>query len=105
MKREFTLTGVSEILVLVLLIVSILILPRLFKGEASQKSPAVKKLKKLSPRIRVSIILSIAFPLFMALYLKPWEQNLITYLSFGVIPVLAFWAVIWILSGISKTKK
>jgi len=96
------LTGISEILVLVLLIACILILPRMFKGEPAQKTSAAKKLKKLPIKIRFAIVLSLVYPLAMALYLKPWKDNLIFYLSFAILPVFLVWAIAWILAGRNK---
>ena len=94
-------TGISEILVLVLLIACILILPRLFKGE-TKKAASSKKIKKLTAKIRFGIILTLIYPIAMALYLKPWHENLIGYLSIGVIPVFLAWAIVWILAGRKK---
>ena len=95
-------TGISEILVLVLLITCILILPRLFKGDpGGKKSPSIK-LKKLPVKIRVAIILTLLYPVGMALYLKPWDKNPILYLSWGILPVFFVWAMIWILAGKKK---
>jgi len=96
------LTGISEILVLVLLIACILILPRLFKGEPVKKASSSKKLKKLPAKIRFGIVLTLVYPVTMALYLKPWNENLISYISFGIIPVFLAWAVVWIISGRKK---
>ena len=95
-------TGISEILVLLLLIVSILILPRLFKGEPDKKASASRKLKKLSAKIRLGILLSLAYPVAMALYLKPWTAHQMIYLSCGVLPVLLAWGIVWILAGTKK---
>ncbi len=96
-------TGVSEILVLVLLIACILILPRLFKGEPSVKNSAsAKALSKLTAATRSGIVLSIVYPVGMALVLKPWQGNVVRYISIGVIPVLLVWAVVWILAGRKK---
>jgi len=93
------LTGISEILVLVLLIVCILILPRMFKGVPEKKISPAKKLKKLPAKIRLSIVLSFIYPIAMALYLKPWNENLISYISYGIIPVFLIWGIAWILAG------
>jgi Ca2+/H+ antiporter len=95
------LTGISEILVLVLLITCILILPRLFKGDHEKKAPSIS-LKKLPLKLRVAIILTLLYPVGMALYLKPWDQNPILYLSWGIMPVVFVWAIIWILAGRKK---
>ncbi|WP_457552455.1 hypothetical protein [Desulfobacula sp.] len=95
-------TGISEILVLVLLITCILILPRFFKGEPAKKKSSLKKLGRISAKIRFSLVLSFIYPLAMALYLKPWKENFITYISCGVIPVFLVWATAWILAGGKK---
>jgi hypothetical protein len=97
-------TGISEILVLVLLIACILILPRLFKGESDKKASSAKKIKTLSAKSRFSIVLTLTYPLLMALYLKPWEDNLIIYLSFGVAPLFIAWAIVWIAAGIKNKR-
>jgi len=93
------LTGISEILILILLITCILILPRLFKGEPDKKVPPSKKIKALPAKLRVSIVLTLVYPMIMALYFKPWENNLIIFLSYGIIPVFLFWALVWIIAG------
>ena len=92
-------TGISEILVLVLLITGILILPRFFKGEPDKKPSSAKMLKKLPAKIRLSIVLSLIYPIATALYLKPWNGNLISYIAYGIIPVILVWAVVWIIAG------
>ena len=95
-------TGISEILILVLLIACILILPRLFKGEPAKKTSSAKILKKLPAKIRFSIVLSLIYPMVVALYLKPWNENLIPYICYGIIPVFLAWAVVWIIAGQKK---
>ena len=95
-------TGISEILILVLLIACILILPRLFKGEPVKKTSSAKILKRLPAKIRFSIVLSLIYPMVAALYLKPWNENLIPYISYGIIPVFLAWAFVWIIAGQKK---
>lgn len=92
-------TGISEILVLVLLIACILILPRLFKGEPAKKISTSKKQKKFTANIRFGIVLTLVYPIVMALYIKPWNENIILFVSFGIIPVFLVWAVVWIIAG------
>ncbi|WP_299978052.1 hypothetical protein [Desulfobacula sp.] len=95
-------TGITEILVLVLLIAGVLILPRLFKGEPVKKGASSKKLKQLPAKIRFGIVLTLVYPMVVALYLKPWNENFISYISYGIIPVFLVWAVVWIISGRKK---
>ncbi|MCD4722065.1 MAG: hypothetical protein K8S13_19710 [Desulfobacula sp.] len=95
-------TGISEILVLVLLIACILILPRLFKGEPVKKTSSSKQRKKLSAKIRFGIVLTLVYPIVLALYIKPWNENIISFISFGIIPVFLVWAIAWIIAGRKK---
>ena len=102
MLRNQIVTGINEILVLVLLIACILILPRLFKKDSAKKGSSSKKIKNLSAKIRFSIVLTLVYPIVAALYLKPWENNPIIYLSYGVVPVFLVWAIAWIVAGKKK---
>jgi Na+/H+ antiporter NhaD/arsenite permease-like protein len=102
MLRKQIVTGINEILVLVLLIACILILPRLFKKDSAKKVSTSKKIKNLSAKIRFSIVLTLVYPIVTALYLKPWENNPIVYLSYGVVPVFLVWAIAWVVTGKKK---
>ena len=95
-------TGISEILVLVLLIACILILPRLFKGEPAKKNSLSEKRKILSAKIRFGIVLTLVYPIAMALFIKPWNENIISFISFGIIPVLLIWSIVWVIAGRKK---
>ncbi|MFH2058088.1 MAG: hypothetical protein ABIJ59_04215 [Pseudomonadota bacterium] len=96
-------TGATEILVLVLLILAILILPRLFNPAPKNKKELLpKRLSQLRPITRAGIIMTLVYPAGMALYLKPWESHLIIFLSLGVLPVFLSWSLVWILSGKKK---
>jgi len=91
------LTGVSEILVLVLLISGILILPRMLKPAPSRKKAGTKK--SMSMKMRAGIVISVVFPSIMALYLKPWNENLILFVLLGAVPVALAWGIVWILAA------
>ncbi len=90
-------TGVSEILVLILLISGILILPRMFKP--APKAVRAKKKKPISKMTRAGIVVSILIPAIAAVGLKPWSGNLVLFVSIGIIPVLLAWAMAWILAA------
>ena len=89
-------TGVSEILVLILLISGILILPRMFKPAPKQ----VKGKKKiLSKTKRAGIVASVLIPIIAAAGLKPWSGNLVLFICLGILPVAMAWALVWILAA------
>ncbi len=96
-------TGISEILVLILLITGILIIPRMFKPEPKAASAALKKpVPVLSMKIRAGIVVSLVFPLIAALILKPWTGNLVIFISVSILPVLIAWAVYWVMTAQKK---
>jgi len=96
------LAGIQEILTLILLIACIIFLPRLFGGN---RSSAKKKAKRLSPsgKLRLAIVLSVVFPLVMAVPLPPWHpENQPMFLLGGILPVALCWAGVWIFRGFRK---
>ncbi len=102
LKGKSQLAGIQEILTLILLIACIIFLPRMFGGN---RSSTRKKAKRLSPsgKLRLAIVLSVIFPLVMAVPLPPWHQESRSiFLLGGVLPVVLCWAVVWIFQGFRK---
>lgn len=93
-------TGISEILVLILLITGILILPRMFKPAPAREK--TKPVQAFSMKMRAGIVLSVIFPLAASILLKPWEDNLMLFLGIAVFPIILAWAVVWILAANKK---
>jgi hypothetical protein len=74
----------------------------MFKAAPAELKISPKLIKKLSLKNRLAIVLTLVYPLAMALYLKPWNENLISYISCAIVPVLLFYATIWILAARKK---
>jgi len=94
-------TGISEILVLILLITGILIIPRMFK-PAPQRTTAQKKVTPITAKMRAGIVVSALVPVLSALVLKPWKGDIILFLSIGLLPVALAWGLFWIFSAKKK---
>jgi len=92
------LTGITEILVLFLLICAVLIVPRMM-APAPKKSTARKGKKRLTARLRAGIVLSGLVPVVVALVLKPWAGNIISFVIFGILPIALAWGWFWIISA------
>ncbi len=88
-------TGVSEILVLILLISGILILPRMFKPAPKQVK---SKKKTLSKAKRAGIVVSVIIPIIAAVGFKPWSGDLVLFVSIGILPVALVWSLVWIMA-------
>lgn len=92
-------TGVSEILVLILLISGILILPRMFKPAPKQVK---SKKKTLSKTKRAGVVVSVLIPIIAAVGLKPWSGDLVLFVCLGILPVALGWSLVWIMA-VKKT--
>lgn len=92
--------GIQEILTLLLIIIAIVLVPRILTRGKTGTKP--KKETHLSGRMRIGITLSVMTPLTAALLLKPWHHNLVGFISVGIAPVAAGWAIFWIASGFKK---
>ncbi len=93
--------GIQEILTLLLIILGIIFLPRMMSRSNDRIKTKRRKIQ-LSGPMRLSIIVSILTPLAAALILKPWQHNLVGFISAGIVPVAAGWAFYWIVSGFKK---
>ncbi len=87
-------TGISEILVLILLISGILILPRVLKPQSTD-TPR-RKIARLSWKKRAAIVASVLYPTSAALAIKPWAGPWLRFAIIGLVPVILSWAVYWI---------
>jgi len=100
-------SGLQEILILVLIGLAIFFLPRIGQKIQPQNSlnPLIIKAGFLfSGKMRLAIIISIIWPLFIAYFVKPWQNGLEKLFYFGLAPVFIGWSIRWIIAGYKKTK-
>jgi hypothetical protein len=101
------LSGLTEILLILLIIVALFFLPRM----VSRSAPAVRKaqpqplLKKLSGRWRLAILASIVWLAATALWLQPWIGNQTLFVGIGAAPVIVGWGVWWVVSGFKQKRR
>jgi hypothetical protein len=93
-------SGLQEILVIVLVIVFILFLPRL-TGRGSQKTPS-KALQKLSGKLRLAIVASVIWLLLWATFFKPWTGEILAFTLVGLCPIILGWGGLWVIEGFKK---
>ncbi|MCG8529939.1 MAG: hypothetical protein MI749_04665 [Desulfovibrionales bacterium] len=94
-------TGISEILVLILLITLVLILPRMVK-PASQRRGKPAKPQASSKKQRAGILVSFIWPLLLAGLLRPWEGSWLLFAGAGILPVFLAWGIFWVASAPKK---
>ena len=91
-------SGLQEILVLVLIVIVLFFLPRMVSRPAQVPKPAIQ-IKQIPGKWRLAVFLSLVWLVVTALWLKPWGGNLILFAGAGVFPVLVFWGVVWVVTG------
>ncbi len=93
-------SGIQEILVLVVIILAIFFVPRMMARR--KETVPVRRAVPLSGKMRLSIAASIFWPAMMAAILKPWHNELISFLYIGIGPIALAWIVFWVFSGFRK---
>ncbi len=58
----------------------------------------------LSASLRFFIVISIFLPAVTLFVVRPWAQNFHLFVLIGVVPVLLFWSIYWILQGFKKRR-
>ncbi len=97
--------SITEILTLVVIIVGILILPKMFRQDEKKSSKKEFSINSLSVIVRFGIIISILIPIISALVFLLWKQDLILFILFGVIPLIVWWGLYWMISGFKNKEK
>jgi len=102
MSRRICVSGLQEILVIVLIFVLIFFLPRL-KGRGGEKR-SQKTLQALSGKLRLALVISVVWLLLWTAYFQPWTGRVLGFAVVGLCPVALGWGVLWILDGFRKNQ-
>lgn len=97
-------SGVTEILLVIAIVLAIFFLPRLAGKKNVEKGYGHEQTLAVSGKMRIAILVSILWPAAIALILKPWDRALIQFLYLGIAPVVFFWGVGWVIVGYRKDK-
>jgi len=85
----------QELLVLIVIGLAIFYLPRMM-GRRSTPSPGpAHRPPSLTGRMRLAILITFLWVAAWALLLKPWEENLLPFVSFALGPAAALWGAAW----------
>ena len=99
-------SGLTEILLILLIVAVLFFLPRVVSRPASRVRPVPPQplLKKLSGRLRLAILASAVWLAAIALWLQPWADNQILFAGIGAAPVLIGWGGYWVFSGYRRPR-
>jgi hypothetical protein len=95
-------SGFQEILVILIIFLAILFIPRITARNADQPPIATvvrRPPRRLSVRLRLSIVASVIWLLGTLLYLRPWEGRWVTFGALGALPLVVAWGGFWVFAG------
>lgn len=91
-------SGLQEILVLIIIVIVLFFLPRMVSRPAQVPKPPVQ-IKQIPGKWRLAVFLSLVWLVVTALWLKPWQGSPVMFAGVGALPVLLFWGGVWVLTG------
>ena len=94
-------SGIQEILLIVLLILALLILPRIV---SSRRAPVASKPRRavripLSGKFRLAILVSFLWLFVLSAIYVFWRGQWLVFLYAGIGPLIAAWGLYWVVSG------
>jgi len=98
-------SGITEILLIVAIIVGIFMLPRLMARKPAQARWPRDARPELPGRMRFAILASLLWPALVAFFLKPWNSHWFAFFYIAVGPVALTWGIYWVFSGFRKERK
>ena len=101
------LSGVQEILLIIAILMAILFIPRMtgrYRSQGINKPRPLFSRIHLSGRHRLALLASLLWPLGIAVYLEPWHSSVVTYLYYGLGPVVLCWGIWWVLAGFGEKR-
>lgn len=96
-------SGLQEILVIVLLFVLIIFLPRRLARGGKDKKPG-KIVSALSGRARLGVIVSAVWLLSWTVYFRPWSGETLGFVLIALCPVILGWGALWVADGFKKNQ-
>lgn len=91
-------SGLQEILVLIIIVIVLFFLPRMVSRPAQVPKPPVQ-MKQIPGKWRLAVLASLVWLVVTALWLKPWQGHAVMFTGVGALPVLIFWGGVWVVTG------
>ena len=98
-------SGVMEILLVVLIAVGIFMLPRVMNRQPERGIRRLDRGLKISGWMRLAVLASFLWPALLGLYIKPWNNHWHIFLYGALGPLVLAWGIFWVFSGFRKKGK
>jgi predicted Na+-dependent transporter len=98
-------SGITEILLIVAIILGLFMLPRLMTRRPEQDHQIRGGGQPLTGRMRFAILASLLWPVLVAFFLEPWHSHWVSFFYMAVGPVALIWGIYWVFSGFRKERK
>jgi len=95
-------SGIQEILVLLIIIFVVFLMPRVMGGGREKKEFSFKR---VSGKMRAAMAVSLFYVAIWTLILEPWHHQRLLFVSVGLGPVAFGWTVWWVVEGFPGRKK
>ena len=98
-------SGLQEILIVVLIVLGIIFLPRVLGRPMAQRPPVRPKSFRMSGVMRLSLVVSAVWLVGGIIYHRAWEAITMPFYLYGMGPVILGWAAYWVWNGINHKYK
>ena len=98
-------SGLQEILIVVLIVLGIILLPRITGRPAAPTLAGNAKRLRINSLMRMALAISGLWLIGAIIYHRAWEEITMPFYLFGMGPVLLGWTVYWVWSGINQKNK
>lgn len=93
-------SGIQEILVVLVVILILFYLPQRTGGNRTQKTGGLSG--ALSGKVRLALLISFVWLACTAYFLPPWEERIFPFLYLGIGPIVLGWGISWVFFGFRK---
>jgi hypothetical protein len=104
---EVLLSGVQEILLIILLILALVILPRIFSPKQPPAAAVSVRAERslLSGKFRLAILISFLWLFGLSAVYAPWRGQWLAYFYAGCGPLIVVWGLYWVVSGFRSRRR
>jgi hypothetical protein len=104
--EEF-LSGIQEILLIILLILALVILPRIFSSSRTPVRARPVRADRIvfSGKFRLAILISVLWLFGLSAVYAPWRGQWLAFLYAGGGPLIAAWGLYWVVIGFRNRRR